>query len=224
MSRMLVFGLVVAGTFMVACDASRPGAEIRGDRPAAVADDEQTKGDTMTGAAEGNLELATFGGGCFWCVEAVLEQLDGVSDATSGYMGGHVTDPTYAQICTKTTGHIEVVQVTYDPSKVGYGTLLKWFFKAHDPTSRDRQGGDTGPQYRSAIFCHSEEQKQAARDAIAKIDASDAFANKIVTDVLDAQTFWKAESEHQDFYRNNKEYGYCQVVITPKLDKLGLDK
>ena len=131
---------------------------------------------------EGSVELATFGGGCFWCVEAVIEQLDGVADVTSGYMGGHVDNPTYEQVCAKTTGHIEVVQVTYDPSKVGYGTLLKWFFKSHDPTSRDRQGGDEGPQYRSAIFCHSAEHKQAARDAIDKIDGSDVFAHKIVTE------------------------------------------
>ena len=221
MPRMLVLCLAVAGALTAACDASRPDKETRDSQPAPVADQQQVGGNTMT---EGSVELATFGGGCFWCVEAVLEQLDGVADVTSGYMGGHVDNPTYEQVCAKTTGHIEVVQVTYDPSKVGYGTLLKWFFKSHDPTSRDRQGGDEGPQYRSAIFCHSAEHKQAARDAIDKIDGSDVFAHKIVTEVLDAQTFWKAEGYHQDFYRNNKEHGYCQVVISPKLDKLGLDK
>lgn len=213
MCRILVFSLVVG---MVLLSGGCPAPTTDGGA--------RTKGESVADMKDGEYQLATFGGGCFWCVEAVMEQLDGVVDARSGYMGGHVANPTYEQICTKTTGHIEVVQVTFDPSKVSYGTLLEWFFKSHDPTTRDQQGADKGPQYRSAIFCHSPEQKDAAQGAIKKIDASDAFEHPVVTEVLDAQKLWVAEGYHQDFYRNNKQHGYCQVVIAPKLDKLGLDK
>jgi len=169
-------------------------------------------------------EKATFGGGCFWCVEAVLEQLDGVLDVSSGYMGGHVENPTYEQVCTKKTGHAEVVQVTFDPARIGYGTLLEWFWKAHDPTTKDRQGNDVGPQYRSVIFAHSPEQKQAALASKAEQDRSGAHKAPIVTEIADATTYWPAEDYHQDYYRGNKSQGYCRSVIAPKLDKLGLEK
>lgn len=170
-------------------------------------------------------ETATFGAGCFWCVEAVLEQLPGVVDVTSGYMGGDVANPTYKQVCTGTTGHAEVVQVTYDPSKITYDTLLDWFFKLHDPTTLNRQGADQGTQYRSVIFFHGDAQREAAQQKKRALDASGKFHSPIVTEITAATTYYPAEEYHQDYYRANKTQNpYCRVVITPKLDKLGLEK
>ncbi|HEB54439.1 MAG TPA: peptide-methionine (S)-S-oxide reductase [bacterium] len=165
--------------------------------------------------------LATFGGGCFWCTEAVLEQLDGVLDVRSGYMGGDVEQPTYQQVCTGTTNHAEVVQVTFDPRRISYETLLDWFFRSHDPTTLNRQGADVGTQYRSVVFWHSEEQRQQAEDFVARIAPN--WNAPIVTEISPAQTFWEAEAYHQDYYRNNPGQGYCRVVIKPKLEKLHLD-
>lgn len=167
---------------------------------------------------------ATFGAGCFWCVEAVLEQVEGVLDVRSGYMGGHVAKPTYEQVCTKTTGHAEVVQVTFDPAVISYDELLDWFWRLHDPTTKDRQGGDVGPQYRSVIFVHDEAQRRAAEASRAAADGSGRFPGPIVTEIADAATFWEAERHHQDYYQANKSQGYCRIVIAPKLDKLGLQK
>jgi len=167
-------------------------------------------------------ETATLGAGCFWCIEAVYQQLDGVHSVTSGYMGGHVDKPTYEQICGKTTGHAEVVQVIFDPKKISYQKVLAWFWQLHDPTTLNRQGRDEGPQYRSAIFFHSEEQKKIAT-ASKKAAASD-FKDPIVTEITKAAKFWPAEKHHQDFYFQNKnENGYCRYVIEPKLKKLDLD-
>lgn len=170
-------------------------------------------------------EIATFGAGCFWCVEAVLEQLPGVLDVTSGYMGGAVANPSYRDVCTGETGHAEVVQVTFDPSTVSYAKLLDWFFKLHDPTTLNRQGGDEGTQYRSAIFFHSEAQRAAAWAKKAELEAAKAFRSPIVTEITAAATYYEADVSHQDYYRFNKNKNpYCRVVITPKLDKLGLEK
>ncbi|MEO6593432.1 MAG: peptide-methionine (S)-S-oxide reductase MsrA [Planctomycetota bacterium] len=166
-------------------------------------------------------ELATFGGGCFWCTEAVLEQLDGVLEVTSGYAGGSVENPSYEQVCSGTTGHAEVVQVTFDPTRIPFATLLEWFFNAHDPTTQNQQGPDQGTQYRSAIFFHSEAQKAVALAAIAK--AQSKFRDPIVTELTALLKFWPAEPYHQDYFRNNQNKGYCRAVITPKLKKLGLD-
>lgn len=171
-------------------------------------------------------EVATFGAGCFWCVEAVLEQLDGVADVTSGYMGGTVPDPTYEQVCSETTGHAEVVQVTFDPRRISYEKLLDTFWKLHDPTTLNQQGGDWGTQYRSAIFYHSEAQRQAAEKSRKSKDASGAFRDPIVTEITAAGPYYEAERNHQDFYRLNKDnpfQPYCRLVIAPKLDKLGLE-
>ena len=168
----------------------------------------------------GDRQLATFGAGCFWCVEAVFEQLDGVVDVTSGYMGGHVDNPTYKMICTGATGHAEVVQVTFDPSVISFETLLDWFWRLHDPTTLNRQGADVGTQYRSAIFFHSEEQREQA--AASKTAAQPAFPSPIVTEITEASTYYLAESYHQDYYVNNKAAGYCRAVIRPKLEKLNL--
>jgi len=170
------------------------------------------------------LETATLGGGCFWCIEAVFEEIDGVADAVSGYMGGHVDNPTYEQICTKTTGHAEVVQLTYDPEKISFAEVLEIFWQIHDPTTMNRQGYDVGPQYRSAIFYHSPEQKNAAEESIKKLNESGLYEDPAVTEVTEAATFWVAEVEHQDYYRINKSANpYCRAVILPKMKKMGLE-
>jgi peptide-methionine (S)-S-oxide reductase len=165
-------------------------------------------------------EVATFAGGCFWCIEAVFEQLPGVVDVRSGFMGGTTANPTYREVCTEDTGHAEVVQVTFDPAKVSYDALLDWFWKSHDPTSLNRQGADEGPQYRSAVFFHSPEQKVAAERS--KAAAQKAFADPIVTEITEAGAFTEAEGYHQDYYRQNRAAPYCRAVIQPKLKKLGL--
>lgn len=171
-----------------------------------------------------DLEVATFGAGCFWCVEAVLEQFDGVEDVVSGYMGGTVDNPTYRQICTGRTGHAEVVQVTFDPKKISFEKLLEVFWKLHDPTTLNRQGNDVGTQYRSAVFYHSEAQRDAAIESKRKTDESSAFSDPVVTEITEASRFYEAEVDHQDYYRLNKRQPYCQYVIVPKLDKLGLER
>ncbi|MFT5470605.1 MAG: peptide-methionine (S)-S-oxide reductase [Verrucomicrobiales bacterium] len=168
-------------------------------------------------------EIATFGAGCFWCVEAVFERLPGASDAKSGYMGGAVENPTYEAICRGSTGHAEVVQVTFDPEVLPFEQLLGWFWKLHDPTTLNRQGGDVGTQYRSAIFYHSEAQRETAETSKAATDASGAFSSPIATEITAAVKFWSAEGYHQDFFTNNPSQPYCCAVIPPKLAKLGLD-
>lgn len=201
--------------------ANSPSAEPSPATSATNATDSPATDSAMTDKTE----LATFGAGCFWCVEAVLEQLPGVLDVGSGYMGGAVENPTYKQVCAGDTGHAEVVQVTFDPSKISYDTLLDWFFKLHDPTTLNRQGADEGTQYRSAIFWHSEAQRAAAAQKKAALDASGAFKSKIVTEIAAASEYYVAEDYHQDYYRFNKSKNpYCRAVITPKLDKLGLEK
>ncbi|MCA8977024.1 MAG: peptide-methionine (S)-S-oxide reductase MsrA [Planctomycetes bacterium] len=170
----------------------------------------------------GTVETATFAAGCFWCVEAVLERLDGVTAVASGYMGGHVDDPTYEQVCGKKTGHAEVVQVTFDPRTIPYSELLDYFFQLHDPTTKDRQGNDIGPQYRSALFFHSEQQRRTALAAIEKWQPK--FQDPIVTEVTAASTFWPAEGYHQDYWQKNPRNPYCNAFIPGKLKKLGLDK
>jgi peptide-methionine (S)-S-oxide reductase len=167
-------------------------------------------------------EVATFGAGCFWCVEAVLERLDGVLDVRSGYMGGTVANPTYKQVCTGTTGHAEVTQVTFDPGRIPYATILDWFWKLHDPTTLNRQGPDEGTQYRSVIFWHTDAQREEAERS--KREAQARFEDPVVTEIAKAGPFYEAEGYHQDYYRNNAGQPYCQVMIAPKLHKLGLDE
>lgn len=152
-----------------------------------------------------------------------MERLEGVVDVKSGYMGGHVENPTYEQVCEKTTGHVEVIQVTFDPAKIKYEELLDVFWQAHDPTTWDQQGADKGPQYRSAIFTHSAEQKAQAENSKRALGQSGKFKDPIVTEIRDAAKFWVAEGYHQDFYKNNPNYGYCRAVISPKLKKLGFE-
>ena len=163
-------------------------------------------------------ELATLGGGCFWCTEAVYERVKGVSRVVSGYAGGHLPNPTYEQVCGKETGHAEVVQLTFDPAVVSYRQLLDIFFATHDPTTPNRQGADVGPQYRSAVFTHSDEQKRTAEAVIAELNAS-VFGGKIVTEVKPLEVFYPAEEYHQGFYRANPTQGYCVAVVGPKVAK-----
>lgn len=165
---------------------------------------------------------ATFGGGCFWCVEAVFEHLPGVVSAVSGYAGGDVKDPTYEQVCSGGTGHAEVVQVEFDPKVVTYEKLLETFFAAHDPTTPNRQGADVGTQYRSIIFTHDEQQQTSAAKLIASLNTTDAFGAPVVTKVEPIGDFYPAEPYHQDYFANNPDKGYCRVMIAPKLKKLGL--
>ena len=164
-------------------------------------------------------ELATLAGGCFWCLEAVFEQMQGVKKVVSGYAGGHQTDPTYEQVCSGSTGHAEVVQVCFDPAVVTYRDLLDVFFAIHDPTTLNRQGHDVGTQYRSAIFYHSPEQKQIAEQAIAELNTAGIWDRPIVTEVAPLTTFYPAEAYHQGYFRGHPEQGYCQVVVGPKVAK-----
>ena len=155
-------------------------------------------------------ETATLGGGCFWCLEAVYDQMEGVISVESGYMGGHVANPDYRAVCTGTTGHVEVVQVTFDPAVTSYREILEVFFAIHDPTSLDRQGNDSGPQYRSVIFYHSESQRETAEEMIEE---------PMVTEVRPATTFYVAEDYHQDYFQNNPRQPYCAYVVAPKVKK-----
>ena len=164
-------------------------------------------------------EVATLAGGCFWCLEAVYDEVKGVDSVESGYMGGHNARPTYEQVCSGETGHAEVVQVTFDPSIVSYKELLEVFFVIHDPTTRDRQGNDVGTQYRSAIFYHSADQKRIAEQTIRELDAEKVFDAPIVTQLQTAETFYPAENYHQEYFQRNSSQPYCQFVVAPKLAK-----
>jgi peptide-methionine (S)-S-oxide reductase len=165
------------------------------------------------------LEKATLGGGCFWCTEAVYLQLNGVVDVKPGYSGGHVKNPTYNEVCTGNTGHAEVVQVTFDPEIVSFSEILEVFFVTHDPTTLNRQGNDVGTQYRSAIFYHSEKQKQTALDIIKALEKEKAYKNPIVTEVTAFDTFYVAEDYHINYFARNKNQPYCQYVVAPKVEK-----
>ncbi|MFW5905100.1 MAG: peptide-methionine (S)-S-oxide reductase MsrA [bacterium] len=162
-------------------------------------------------------QQATLGGGCFWCLEAIFQQVDGVLDVTSGYAGGHVADPSYRQVCSGETGHAEVVQVRFDPQRVTYRELLELFFRTHDPTTPGRQGADVGPQYRSIILWHDREQERAARRLMDELDDAGVFDGPIVTELIPLERFYPAEDEHHRFYERNPEQVYCRIVIRPKL-------
>lgn len=164
-------------------------------------------------------EVATLAGGCFWCLEAVYDQLKGVTDVVSGYTGGNIENPSYQQVCTGMTGHAEVVQVKYNPDIVAFQDLLNIFFTIHDPTTLNRQGADVGTQYRSAIFYHNDEQKQIAEETIARLETEGVWDDPIVTEVTELGTFYPAEDYHQEYYERNPTQGYCRVVIAPKVAK-----
>jgi len=164
-------------------------------------------------------ELATFGGGCFWCVEAIFERVNGVYSAESGYSGGHVQNPDYKQVTSGVTGHAEVVQITYDPSIVSYKELLEIFFKTHDPTTLNRQGADVGTQYRSIVLFHNDAQRELASEVIKKLEEEGIWNDPIVTTVEPFEAFYGAEAYHQEYYENNPNQGYCRLVINPKVAK-----
>jgi peptide-methionine (S)-S-oxide reductase len=165
------------------------------------------------------LQLATFGSGCFWCTEAFFLKVNGVESVTSGYSGGKVKNPTYREVCTGSTGHAEVIQLTYDPKKVSFDELLEVFWNTHDPTTLNRQGADEGTQYRSVVFYHSEEQKKLAEEYKKQLEASRVYKSPIVTEITPITVFYKAEDYHQDYYALNPNQGYCQYVIRPKVEK-----
>ncbi len=175
---------------------------------------------TMKAGTPARTETATLGGGCFWCLEAIYSQVDGVLQVVPGYAGGHVAHPTYQEVCTGRTGHAEVVQIAHDPDRIPYRELLAIFFALHDPTTPNRQGADVGPQYRSIILYHSPEQRRIAEAVIQELTQAQVFDAPIVTEVVPFTVFYPAEEVHQDFYRRNPHHPYCQVVIAPKLAQL----
>jgi methionine-S-sulfoxide reductase len=205
----LALALLVAG-----CDSTQPPfMESR-----AMAEDASTPAgadahDTV------NLEKATFGSGCFWCTEAVFQQLRGVKSVVSGYSGGSVENPTYEEVCAGRTGHAEVIQVTYDPEQISYDDLLKVFWQTHDPTTLNRQGHDVGTQYRSAVFYHDDEQRRVAEQYKKQLAASNVFGKPIVTEIEPLRNFYSAENYHQNYYRSNPRQQYCEFVIRPKVEK-----
>jgi peptide-methionine (S)-S-oxide reductase len=171
----------------------------------------------------GKLETATFGSGCFWCTEAVFQQLKGVASVVSGYSGGDVANPTYEAVCNGTTGHAEVIQVTYDPAAISFDELLRVFWQTHDPTTPNQQGNDIGTQYRSAIFYHTEQQRRIAEAYKQQLDAAKTFARPIVTEITPIKNFYAAEKYHQNYFNDNPSQGYCQFVIRPKVEKFNRD-
>ena len=173
---------------------------------------------TELNAPEGR-EIATLAGGCFWCTEAIFTELKGVDKVVSGYAGGRIEKPTYDQVCGGNTGHAEAIQITFDPKVISYSDLLRIFFSTHDPTTLNRQGADSGTQYRSAIFTDSEEQKTAAQQVIKEVNAQHIWDNPIVTEVTAFTNFYPAEAYHQDYYAQNANQGYCRIVIAPKVTK-----
>ena len=167
-----------------------------------------------------NTSIATLGAGCFWCIDAVFDMIEGVEKVVSGYAGGHTTNPTYQQVCSETTGHAEVVQVHFDPGKITFDTVLDIFFAFHDPTTLNRQGGDVGTSYRSVILYHDSEQERVARETVARLESANIWPNPIVTEIVPLDVFYDAELYHQSFYWNNPNQPYCQFVINPKVKKL----
>jgi peptide-methionine (S)-S-oxide reductase len=165
------------------------------------------------------MEFATLGGGCFWCLDAAFREVAGVRQVVSGYAGGHLPNPSYEQVCGKQTGHAEVVRIGFDPQAVSYADLLRMFFTLHDPTTKDRQGADVGPQYRSIILAETPEQMATARAVMAEVEAAGLWGAPLVTELVPAGAFWPAEPEHQDYFSRNPGSGYCRAVIAPKLAK-----
>ncbi|KOH45837.1 peptide methionine sulfoxide reductase [Sunxiuqinia dokdonensis] len=173
----------------------------------------------FTNQNKNKMEIATFGGGCFWCTEAVFKELKGVESVTSGYSGGHVINPAYREVTSGKTGHAEVIEIEFDPAVISFQELLEVFWAIHDPTTLNRQGADVGPQYRSVIFYHNEAQKEIAEKIKQKLNDEKVFDKPVVTEITPWENFYRAENYHQDYYENNPNQGYCQFVIVPKLDK-----
>jgi peptide-methionine (S)-S-oxide reductase len=218
---------------LASCTGSSPAQPAPHEKPISPAVAQQTAAsernveaktqpeNSVNNKSQGATETATFGAGCFWCIEAVLQRIDGVIKIESGYMGGLSTQPTYDNVCSGTTGHAEVVRVQFDPAKLPYEKLCDWFFLAHDPTTKNRQGNDQGTQYRSVVFYYSDAQQKAALAAMER--AKSHWSAPIVTEFTAATTFWLAEGYHQNYFNNNPTNSYCRALIPPKLKKLGLD-
>ena len=212
----LIAAVLVIATFAFAGQAILGGKRVKPVEKVTqkkISEEEQAK-----------LETIDLGAGCFWCIEAVLERVKGVRTVESGYMGGQTKNPTYKDICTGTTGHAEIVRVKFNSKELSFDKLLEVFWELHDPTTLNRQGADEGTQYRSAIFYHNEEQKKVAENSRAKKNKSGKFDSPIVTEITKISKFYPAEDYHQDFFDNNKTFGYCRAVIWPKLAKLGMLK
>jgi peptide-methionine (S)-S-oxide reductase len=203
-------GALVTGVILAMSGAEESRSEVRSRTSPDVSEKE---------IEEKGLQKATFGGGCFWCTEAVFKALKGVHSVESGYSGGHVENPTYKDVCTGTTGHAEVVQVVYDPKAIPYEELLEVFWRTHDPTTRDRQGNDVGPQYRSVVFYHDEQQQKVADVYKKKLNDAKAFGAPIVTEISPLENYYPAEDYHQDYFELNGREPYCQFVIAPKMEK-----
>ena len=200
---------------------SDPAAKSKADAPANEASgSDADEGQKRKEQKPGELETATFGTGCFWCSEAIFQRLKGVESVVPGYSGGHVKNPSYQQVCTKTTGHAEVVQITYDPTVISFKELLEVFWKSHDPTSLNKQGHDSGPQYRSVIFYHNDDQKDLAERAKKELDKEKVFSRKIVTEISAFKEFYQAEDYHLNYFNNNPGEYYCQSIIGPKVNKI----
>jgi peptide-methionine (S)-S-oxide reductase len=211
--KQIIFSLLAIGAFTVSCSRAEP--TIQPTNKVMNDSASKTSGTNQT-------ELADLGGGCFWCMEAVFERLPGVVSVTSGFAGGTTENPTYREVCTETTGHAEVTEIEFDPAKISYAKLLEVFWQAHDPTTLNRQGADEGTSYRSIILYRNEKQKLEAEKS--KLEAQKNFRNPIVTEIVPLKKFYKAEDYHQQYYDNNSNAGYCQVVIAPKLEKLEAKK
>jgi peptide-methionine (S)-S-oxide reductase len=198
---------------LASCSDRGPPAEAPEERP------EEAPKEVIVSETPTTLATATFGGGCFWCLDAVFRRLDGVADVACGYAGGTVESPTYEQVCRGTTGHAEVVRIRFDPARIAYTDLLDVFFRIHDPTTPNRQGADFGPQYRSLVLTHDDGQARAVAEKIRALDEAGAFSDPIVTEVAPAGAFHPAEAYHQDYFARNPAQGYCRAVIAPKVEK-----
>ncbi|MFC5534283.1 peptide-methionine (S)-S-oxide reductase MsrA [Rhodocytophaga aerolata] len=213
MRILLLFFLFLGGGFIASCaQQTKTKQERFSMQPQSIPT--QTVSDTTK-----TPQLATFGAGCFWCVEAIFQQLDGVQKVASGYSGGQVDNPTYKQVCSGTTGHAEVIQITYDPAKISFEELLEAFWSSHDPTTLNRQGADIGTQYRSVVFYHTEQQRNLAEAFKKQLNDEKAFGKPVVTEISPFTKFYVAEDYHQNYFNENGDAPYCRVVIAPKLDK-----
>lgn len=215
----MIFTSAIAGLATLFSCAQQSG-KTSDERAATIKNIIETKDNNTMTVKPGTTDTATFANGCFWCTEAIFEQLEGVITATSGYTGGQTVNPTYKEVCTGETGHAECLQIVYDPSKISFDELLEVFWETHDPTTLNRQGADVGTQYRSGIFYHNQEQKEKAEKYKAALDKSGAFDRPIVTEITPFTTFYPAEDYHQQYFDNNENKNpYCKIVIRPKLDK-----
>lgn len=218
-SRPLAATFAIAAVLVLAAHAYPKDPEKAAAAGARVKDKARA-GEAKAAEPEGKLEKATFGGGCFWCLEAVYERIPGVKSVVSGYAGGTVPGPSYAMVSSGLTGHAEVVQLAYDPAVVSFDKLLETFWECHDPTTLNRQGPDFGTQYRSIILYHDDAQKQAAEESYRRLTAAGVFADPIVTQLVPLKAFYLADPHHQDYYRKNRNAAYCRMVIAPKLKKM----